>query len=90
MKVLELKNGSVDVNNIDTYNCLKNKLDCIRKRLNYVINPGFKKSRFEFGNYITLTDTDDKLKQDIIDFLITKFTEQINEVITQMNNLIKE
>ena len=32
---------------------------------------------------------DDKLKQDVIDFLTAKFIERMNKVITQMNDLIK-
>lgn len=31
MEILELKNGSVDINNIETYNELKSKLDFIRE-----------------------------------------------------------
>lgn len=104
MDILELKQGSVDVNNINTYNALKVKLDFIRKRLNCATNPNFKCQYFILGdyghssssenkNYIMLSDNrsnlDDKLKQEIIDFLTIKFIEQINEVITQMNNLIK-
>ena len=103
MEILELKNGSVDVNNIGIYNALKGKLDFIRDRLNCVTNPIFKCNYFRLGDYnnsayenkhyIMLSDNrsnlDDKLKQEIIDFLTTKFIEQMNEVITQMNNLIK-
>lgn len=48
---------------------------------------------FENKHYIILSDNrsdlDGKLKQDIIDFLTVKLMEQKNEVITQMNNLIK-
>ena len=44
MEILELKNGSVDVNNINTYNALKNKLDFIRERLNCVTSIRFKKN----------------------------------------------
>ena len=102
MEILELKNGSIDVNVIGTYNCLKDKLEFIRKRLNCVTNPRFKKEYFilgDYGNsnyenkdYIMLADNrsnlDDKLKQDIIDFLTVKLIEQMNEVIKQMNNLI--
>jgi hypothetical protein len=104
MEILELKNGSVDVNNIGTYNALKNKLDFVRKRLNCVTSPNFKCDYFILGdhghsfscenkNYIMLSDNrsslDDKLKQDVIDFLTTKLIEQMNEVIKQMNDLIK-
>lgn len=102
MEILELKNGSIDVNVIGTYNCLKDKLEFIRKRLNCVTNPRFKSEYFTLGNYgnntyenkdyIMLADNrsnlDDKLKQDIIDFLTAKLIEQMNEVIKQMNNLI--
>ena len=102
MEILELKNGSVNVNNIGTYNALKNKLDFVRKRLNCTTNPNFKCEYFRLGDYsnsayenehyIMLSDNrnnlDDKLKQEIIDFLTTKFIEQMNEIITQMNNLI--
>jgi hypothetical protein len=102
MEILELKNGSIDVNVIGTYNALKNKLDFVRKRLNCTTNPNFKCEYFRLGDYgnsayenehyIMLSDNrsnlDDKLKQEIIDFLTTKFIEQMNEVITQMNNLI--
>lgn len=103
MEILELRNGSVDVNNIGTYNTLKSKLDFIRKRLNCVTNPVFKFEFFRLGNcgnstyenkdYIILSDNrsnlDDKLKQEVIDFLTVKFIEQMNEVIKQMNDLIK-
>lgn len=102
MEILELKNGSIDVNVIGTYNCLKDKLEFIRKRLNCVTNPRFKSEYFKLGDYsnstyenkdyIMLADNrsnlDDKLKQDIIDFLTAKLIEQMNEVIKQMNNLI--
>ena len=103
MEILELKNGSVDVNEIGLYNALKNKLEFARKRLNCVTNPNFKCKYFRLGDYgnsayenehyIMLADNrsilDDKLKQDIIDFLTVKLIEQMNEVITQMNDLIK-
>ena len=103
MEILELKNGSIDVNVIGTYNCLKDKLEFIRKRLNCVTNPRFKSEYFKLGDYsnntyenkdyIMLADNrsnlDDKLKQDIIDFLTAKLIEQMNEVIKQMNDLIK-
>ena len=103
MEILELKNGSVDVNSIETYNELKKKLDFIRARLNCVTSTRFKKEYFRIGDYgnstyenkdyIILADNrsnlDSKLKQEIIDFLTTKFIEQMNEVIKQMNELIK-
>lgn len=104
MEILELKNGSIDVNVIGTYNCLKDKLEFIRKRLNCVTSPNFKCQYFTLGdyghssscenrNYIMLADNrsslDDKLKQDVIDFLTIKLIEQMNEVIKQMNDLIK-
>ena len=103
MEILELKNGSVDVNNIETYNKLKNQLDFLRTRLNCVTHPRFKKECFLMGgydngsyenkDYIILADNrsnlDSKLKQEVIDFLTTKFIEQMNEVIKQMNELIK-
>ena len=103
MEILELKNGSIDVNVIGTYSCLKDKLEFIRKRLNCVTNPRFKSEYFILGDYNNSTcenedyimladnrsDLDDKLKQDIIDFLTAKLIEQMNEVIKQMNNLIK-
>ncbi len=104
MEILELKNGSVDVNNIDTYNKLQKKLNFIRKRLSCVTSPLFKTDYFKLGdygsstacenkNYLILSndrsDTDDKLKQDIVDFLTTKFIERMNKVITQMNDLIE-
>ena len=44
MEILELKNGSVDVNSIDTYNALKNKLDFIRERLNCVTTLDLKRN----------------------------------------------
>jgi len=102
MEILELKNGSIDVNVIGTYNCLKDKLEFIRKRLNCVTNPRFKSEYFKLGDYSNSTyenkdyimlaenrsNLDDKLKQDIIDFLTAKLIEQMNEVIKQMNNLI--
>ena len=102
MEILELKNGSIDVNVIGTYNCLKDKLEFIRKRLNCVTNPRFKSEYFKLGDYsnstyenkdyIMLADNrsnlDDKLKQDIIDFLTAKLIEQMNEAIKQMNILI--
>ena len=103
MEILELKNGSVDVNDIETYNNLKRKLDFIRERLNCVTNTRFKNEFFRIGDYgnsayenkdyIILADnrskTDEKLKQEVIDFLTVKFIEQMNEVIKQMNELIK-
>ena len=103
MEILELKNGSVDVNSIETYNELKKKLDFIRQRLNCATNPRFKKEFFRIGDYgnsnyenkdyIMLADNrsnlDSKLKQEVIDFLTTKFIEQMNEIIKQMNELIK-
>ena len=48
MEILELKNGSVDVNSIETYNELKKKLDFIRERLNCATHPRFKKECFLF------------------------------------------
>lgn len=103
MEILELKNGSVNVNSIGTYNALKNKLDFVRKRLNCTTNPNFKCEYFRLGDYgngvyenehyIILSSNrsnlDDKLKQEVIDFLTTKFIEQMNEIIKQMNDLIK-
>lgn len=103
MEILELKNGSVDINNIETYNELKSKLDFIRERLNCATSTRFKKEYFRIGDcgssscenkdYIILADNrsnlDSKLKQEVIDFLTTKFIEQMNEVIKQMNELIK-
>ena len=103
MEILELKNGSVDVNDIETYNNLKRKLDFIRERLNCTTSTRFKKEFFRIGDYgnsayenkdyIILADnrskTDEKLKQEVIDFLTVKFIEQMNEVIKQMNELIK-
>ena len=100
---MEIKNGSVDVNNIDTYNELKKKLEFVRARLNCVTSPRFKKEYFIIGDYDSGTNenkdyimlaanrsqTDEKLKQELIDFLTTKFIEQMNKVITQMNDLIK-
>ena len=48
---------------------------------------------YENKDYIILADnrsnTDEKLKQEIIDFLTVKFIEQMNEVIKKMNELIK-
>ena len=103
MEILELKNGSVDVNNINTYNALKNKLDFIRERLNCVTSTRFKKEYFRIGDYgnsayenkdyiilaTNRSNTDEKLKQEVIDFLTVKFIEQMNEVIKEMNELIK-
>lgn len=103
MEILKLKNGSVDINNIETYNELKRKLDFIRKRLNCATSTRFKKEYFRIGDYgnstyenkdyIILADNrsnlDSKLKQEVIDFLTAKFIEQMNEVIKQMNELIK-
>ena len=103
MEILELKNGSVDINNIETYNGLKKKLDYIRERLNCVTSTRFKKEYFKIGDYgnsayenkdyiilaSSRSKTDEKLKQEVIDFLTTKFIEQMNEVIKQMNELIK-
>ena len=103
MEILELKNGSVDVNSIETYNGLKKKLDFIRERLNCATSTRFKKEYFRIGDYgcstyenkdyVILADNrsnlDSKLKQEVIDFLTTKFIEQMNEVIKQMNELIK-
>ena len=51
MKILELKNGSVDVNNIDTYNELQKKLNFIRKRLDCVTSPLFRCKYFKLGDY---------------------------------------
>ena len=103
MEILELKNGSVDINNIETYNELKSKLDFIRERLNCATSTRFKKEYFRIGDYgnntyenkdyIILADNrsnlDSKLKQEVIDFLTAKFIEQMNEIIKQMNELIK-
>ena len=103
MEILEIKNGSVNVNSIETYNDLKDKLDSIRKRLDCVTNTRFKREYFKIGDsynstyenrdYIILStkrsSTDYKLMQEVIDFLTVKFIEQMNEVIKQMNELIK-
>lgn len=104
IEIIEIKNGSVDVNNIDTYNKLQKELNFIRKRLDCATSPLFKTDYFRLGdygsstacenkNYIILSDGrskfDEKLKQDVIDFLTAKFVEQMNKVITQMNDLIK-
>lgn len=103
IEIIEIKNGSVDVNNIGTYNELKKKIDFVRARLNCVTSPRFKKEYFIIGDYDSGTNenkdyimlaanrsqTDEKLKQELIDFLTTKFIEQMNEVIKQMNDIIK-
>ena len=103
MEILEIKNGSVDVNSIETYNELKKKLDYIRERLNCATSARFKKAYFKIGDYgnsayenkdyiilaSSRSETDEKLKQEVIDFLTTKFIEQMNEIIKQMNKLIK-
>ena len=47
MEILELKNGSVDINNIDTYNELKKKLDFLRARLNCVTHVLVRETRDE-------------------------------------------
>ena len=113
MEILELKNGSVDVDDVSTYEALRNKLAVIRQRLDCVTNSAFKSeyTSFYLGNvyqhavenkhYIRLVNVleddrsgnrmsmDGELKQDVIDFLTAKFIEQMNQVIKQMNELIK-
>lgn len=102
MELLKLKNGSVDINNIETYNELKKKLDFIGERLACVTQPRFRKEYFLIGgydnsdyenkDYIILADRssyDSTLKQEVIDFLTSKFIEQMNEITEQMNELIK-
>ena len=50
-------------------------------------------SAYENKDYLILvanrSNTDEKLKKEIIDFLTVKFIEQMNEVIKKMNELIK-
>lgn len=103
MEILELKTGNVNVFDTGTYEALKKRLDFIKKRLDCVKSPRFKKEFFFLGDYdsntyenkdyIVLSDNrtnmDEKLKQELMDFLATKFTEQMNKVITQMNDLIE-
>ena len=54
---------------------------------------GYDNGNYENKDYIILSENrsnlDSKLKQEVIDFLTTKFIEQMNEVIKQMNELIK-
>lgn len=103
MEILELKTGNVNVFDTGTYEALKDKLELIRERLNCVKSSRFKKRFFFLGDYdsnnyenkdyIVLSDNrtsmDEKLKQELMDFLATKFIEQMNKVITQMNDLIE-
>ena len=103
-KILELKTGSVNVDDVDKYNKLIDEMKDIRKRLDCVTNPTFKAKYFKLGDYgsssayenrhymILATNRskkDEKLEQEIIDFLTVKFIEQLNEVITEINGLIK-
>ena len=103
MEILELKTGTVNVFDTGTYEALKKRLDFIKKRLECVKSPRFKKKFFFLGDYdsnnyenkdyIVLSDNrtnmDEKLKQELMDFLATKFIEQMNKVSTQMNDLIE-
>ena len=102
MEILELKNGSVDVNDIETYNNLKRKLDFIRERLNCTTSTRFKKEFFRIGDYgnsayenkdyIILasnrSNTDEKQKQEINNFLTVNLIKQIKEIIKILNVLI--
>lgn len=102
MEILELKNGSVDVSRIEEYNKLQQKLKGLRKRLQCVTGNEFNCEYFKLGDYGSSSKWEDrnyiilrqdnvsemKLKQEIIDFLTIKFIEQINEVITKINDLL--
>lgn len=102
MEILKLKNGSVEVSKIEEYNQLQQKLKGLRRRLQCVTGNEFNCEYFKLGNYSSSSCYEDKdyiilrkdnvsemkLKQEIIDFLTTKFIEQINEVITKINNLL--
>ena len=67
-------------------------LQILDLKRNFFILGDYGNSNYENKDYIMLADNrsnlDDKLKQDIIDFLTAKLIEQMNEVIKQMNNLI--
>ncbi len=103
MEILELKTGSINVYDAGTYEALKNKLELLRERLNCVRSSSFKKKHFFLGDYDSVTyenkdyivlsenrtNMDEKLKNELMDFLATKFIEQMNKVITQMNELVE-
>ena len=96
-KILEMKIGSVDVSEIDKYNALKQKLSFWRKRLEVATSKEFQnveyfyvgegKNRFILAN--NRSEEDKFLKQAVIDTLIVKIIEQINDKIKKMNQLIK-
>ena len=103
-KILEMKIGSVDVSEIDKYNALKQKLSFWRKRLEVATSKEFQNVEYfyvgESGNdgsesknrfilAINRSDEDKFLKQAVIDTLIVKIIEQINDKIKKMNQLIK-
>lgn len=101
MEILELKNGSVDVSKIEEYNKLQAQLKGLRKRLQCVTGNEFNCEYFKLGDYgqssawedreyiiLRKNVADKKLQQEVIDFLTIKFIEQINEVITKINNLL--
>ena len=102
MKILELKNGSVDVSKIEEYNKLQQQLKGLRKRLQCVTGNEFNCEYFKLGDYSSSSAWENreyiilrkdnisemKLKQEIIDFLTIKFIEQINEVISKINEMI--
>lgn len=104
IEMLEVKKGCVPIEYIGTFNALNGTLSFLRKRLSCVTSIGFsEKPYFSIGrnssggdeneDYISLDkeNTEDfALRQEVIDFLICKVIEQINSVVTKMNNIIKE
>lgn len=104
MDILELKLGNIDVTDIDWYNTLKSKLTYWRKRLQCVQGKQFNCEYFKLGDYSSSgcsegthyiilannrSERDDKLKQEVIDFLTCRIIENINDIIRQINELIK-
>lgn len=104
MDILELKSGNVDVTDIDKYNKLNAQLSFWRKRLQCVQGTQFNCEYFKLGDYSSSgcsegthymilatnrSERDNKLKQDVIDFLTCRIIDNINDIIRQINELIK-
>lgn len=103
MEILEIKKGTVDVENIEKYNSLTRSITFWRKRLNCVTEEKFKCEYFKVGDYsscsgktenehyITLGESprDKRVKQALVDFLTCKIIESLNDLITELNSIIK-
>jgi hypothetical protein len=102
-EILQVKMGNIDINSIDKYNTLKNSLAQWKKRLQCVQGEEFNCKYFQIGDYgasrcfenkhylaLYVSSMDIKFKQEIIDFLTSRIIDNINDIVRQINELIKE